>query len=609
MHDARRLRGAAFTVAFGLLCLGGLGGCSDDATGGMNDNGRCPLIVDRVEQHGITWELDGDHCVGTFATGDYWVVAPVTVIRITPVGEAGSVDLGTGICDGWSNGVAACQEQCAQDAPGYGSRCDCRLADDPDCDVAANRCVCSRIRSGWEVNPTHFGGQGFDNRGGSADAALVPDLPYSADSTRSLVKAISYDVGEEECDNCLQTVSVLTVVDAIPPDDGGSVFRPPYVGDAKPLYSVNDLRTELLPSLAAVAEAPTMDQVAQEFDFVQLDHKGGGLGRNFHPTDYMPDYGGDIGSRNADAALALMLDVPIADKLPALLGYVQYGIELYHMVLDGHVWEDGGGHRPGQKLPLALAAVLLDHDGMRQAVTGSVEWHEDIGANLGSASGRELYGFVGMEDEYLYWETLATQEGYKSRPDPYGYIDGGRIPGGTYDFCCVTQPWKGEVLAVHLMPALQEIWHNQVMFNYIDRWVNLGTWTQPDPCAPLDGVCVGGANPGAPCTSASVVDECQGGDMEAEGGCDYTVHWDAHYGVTYGPDGNGGCILDQDPSDGIGRFPWRHGLNVDGGYRNTFFAGAEFRRAMWTSYRGPACYDGMCNGDETPTTCPYDCTP
>ena len=39
----------------------------------------------RISQFGITWTFDKDYTVGQFANGDYWVVGPVTIIRIQPV--------------------------------------------------------------------------------------------------------------------------------------------------------------------------------------------------------------------------------------------------------------------------------------------------------------------------------------------------------------------------------------------------------------------------------------------------------------------------------------------------------------------------------------------
>ena len=83
-----------------------------------------------------------------------------------------------------------------------------------------------------------------------------------------------------------------------------------------------------------------------------------------------------------------------------------------------------------------------------------------------------------------------------------------------------------------------------LIFDYVKRWVARGTHAQPDPCAPSDG------------------------------------SWD-NYGITYGPDGNGGCILDTDTSDGTGRFPELHGTSADGGSY-----GSAFANTMWDAYWG-----------------------
>jgi hypothetical protein len=115
--------------------------------------------------------------------------------------------------------------------------------------------------------------------------------------------------------------------------------------------------------------------------------------------------------------------------------------------------------------------------------------------------------------------------------------------------------WKGTALALLLMPELRCLWDNDHFLDYVDRWVTQGAITQPDPCAPTDGNL-------------------------------------ANYGVTYGPDGNGGCIPDTEPtctaqelSDGatapcIGRWPALHGSNTDGGYYTS-----DFHATMWTAYR------------------------
>jgi hypothetical protein len=55
------------------------------------------------------------------------------------------------------------------------------------------------------------------------------------------------------------------------------------------------------------------------------------------------------------------------------------------------------------------------------------------------------------------------------------------------------------------------------------------------------------------------------------------------YGITWGPDSNnpGKAILDQEPSDGLGRFPHLHA-------KKTYIQGyiTKFQLAMWDAYRG-----------------------
>ena len=103
----------------------------------------------------------------------------------------------------------------------------------------------------------------------------------------------------------------------------------------------------------------------------------------------------------------------------------------------------------------------------------------------------------------------------------------------------------------------------------MQRWASLGAWAQPDPCAPPSGKCsVGGAH----CTG-----NCTGSPCGDGGTC--VLSRDG-YGKEYGPDGKGGCILDTDPSDGIGRFPYRHGMEANRGSYNE----KKWVDAMWAKY-------------------------
>lgn len=476
--------------------------------------------TDQIVKDGVTWTFDDLHPYGRYANGDYWVLGPVTITRIRP---------------------------------DFGGE-----------------------HHGWEVNPSDTVAQGFDERIHDFDAARVPDLPYVAQPGESIVKAVSLEpLGDDECRPCLQSSAVLTVVGEAPPDDGETVFRPPYFGTDKPLYSTEDLQTDLLPSYPHTENTPSLDDVEGWFRGLQLDHKTNWTGRAMHPVDSMPDYGSSIASRDAEGALRLMMDDTVLAKWDAIVVYVQFGIDIYHMMLGGQVWPPGGGHGEGRKLPAVFAAVLLDDEQMRTDLSSA--GREVFGENGGmyrSPADVVLFGQTD-NDEESYWTNLVFDTGSRTIIDPYHHIDGGHRPGGSYQFCCTSLPWKSTATALYMMPALQDVWNHPEFLEYVDRWVSHGAWTQPDPCAPPDGTCSGGDSGGAACTSASEPDVCTG----EEAFCDLTVGWDAGYGVTYGPDGSGGCIPDADESDGTGRFPALHGASRDDGHY-----GSAFANELWSTY-------------------------
>lgn len=117
----------------------------------------------------------------------------------------------------------------------------------------------------------------------------------------------------------------------MPTDNGATVFRPPYVGDDKPYYSINDLQTNRLPSHAPVENAPTLEWVEDRFKRVQLEHGQGRTGRIIRPEDNMQNYAPDNTKEIGDAALRLMLNDPVEDKMTALIAFVQGGIDSYHI--------------------------------------------------------------------------------------------------------------------------------------------------------------------------------------------------------------------------------------------------------------------------------------
>ena len=425
---------------------GGMGGGGTDAvmggTGaigtGRGDAGQQPVeTTTSLSQWGVTWTFSEAVPYGQFANGDYWVVGPVTITEIDPA----------------FNGT----------------------------------------NHGWQVNPLPGSDQGFDygvlrspDGETSFDPALVPDLPYEAQPGSSIVKAISKYPGETaDCyPACLKTAAVLTVVDAIPVDNGATSFRPPYVGSAKPLYSTTAIRTDLLPSLSPVDAAPSLDEIVERFQRVQIQHGFGRIGRLIHPEDNMDDYSPDNACDENDAILRLMLDDPIEDKRLPLIMMLQNGIDSYHALVEGQTWPAGGGYEPGHMLNLSFAAMMLDDSAMAQAVTNAdffVEYAGVYRSSVTTAPDGVLYGFP------------SNQGSEKTRRDPNQRVD---APGGGYLFCCLALPWKGAVLATRLMPVLQEPLDEDEwleLAQFADRWVSFGWWF-PSPDA--DGLVT---NAGDPC--------------------------------------------------------------------------------------------------------------
>ncbi|MFP4015670.1 MAG: immunoglobulin domain-containing protein, partial [Halanaerobiales bacterium] len=478
--------------------------------------------TDRIEQYGITWIFDKEYGFGRYANGDYWVktdeiTGTVVIENITPE------------YDGTLNG--------------------------------------------WQVNPQPVAEHGLDGRLGSFNPDLVPSLPYHAQGDESILKAVSKL--EVSGYTHLETAAVLTVVDEVPPGNGLEVFRPPYIETDKIDYFVDDLRTDLLPDdYAPVEETPSLDGFPNIYR-VQMNHVPGGLTQYIHPEKNLRGYNPAVNAVNSTIALRLMMDDPLEEKMPLLIAYVQGGLDYYHFTQEGMLWPRGGGEQAGNMLPIVFFAAMLGDEIIQENV-GKLKLYDDYMTFYGS-NRQILWGDFGWQYGHSvkdYWRSIAYDGTTRTIADPYGYIDGGKLPGGSYQFCCTSQPFKGTSLCLLLMPALRDIWYPKSLIAYSDRWVEDGTWTQPDPCAPAEaGVIVGGPRAGQPC----------GQDKELEEGEECKLN--SNYGKTYGPDPDnpGMCIFDEDPSDGIGRFPDRHGTRADdGGYQSGLV------NAMWDVYRNTA---------------------
>ena len=461
-----------------------------------------------VSQWGITFTFDKSYECGNFANGDWWVVGPVTLTAISPNASGG--------------------------------------------------------RNGWEVNP-QAGKTALDYRistAGSYSASGMPSLPYLAQPNSSIVKANSrpeatYDGGDRYR---LKSAAVLTVLDKVPADNGATVFRPPYMSTYKPLYSTNDLQTDKLPSLdpSLVVGRPSLTDIANRHKHPWLDHVHVIASQYIRSTDSgINYYGASLSTQFTDSQLGLYFNDPIQDKLPALVNYIQMGIDIYGMVKAGHEFTPTGGHGIGRKLPMIFAAVMLDARDMvadLAKVDQTEVFHEDgsvwFSQKADNGKGKVLFGhkFEIPINEDAYWQNVISDQGSRTRHDPYSYIDGGYRPGSSYQLCCNSMPMKYIALALLMMPELRTVWTSDYLIMYADRWVTVGGWATPDPCAPFP-------------SSVTTWPDPPG------------------YEVSYGPDPSkpGDCIR------GSGRFPGSHGANKDDGGRQSTFG-----NFFWKNYRASA---------------------
>lgn len=436
-----------------------------------------PFVVNadttnKLSQWGITWEFDSAVQYGRFANGDYWVLAPVTITNMTPA---------------WDG-----------------------------------------INNGWEINPTVSGSQGFYAGGYGYDPSLRPAMPITITTAASLVKTI----GRGPSTPVIETAAVLTILTNTPPAGGLNVFRPPYVGTAKPLYLVSSIRWDLLPTYKPVGNPPSLTTVQAEFSkSLRIDHHTTSA-RQFRPVTAMKDYQPENTPALNEAMLRLMLDDSQAEKLPAMVQFTQHTIDRAHAILLGYR-NSGTGHNPNHRVLAAWAAVLLDIEDVKACLASATGFHED--EYLYDGINGALWGQNSTEQGY--WNYIMGLGGSRSQKDPYNYIDGG-LCGADYQII-TSQSLKGQALVYILFPALRKCIPEdryRTLTNYARRWVSVGTWAWPDPAAPYDGI-------------------------------------RENYGITFGPDGSGSYI------PGSGRFPAKHGSSADGGqYRSAFVAD------MWNAY-------------------------
>jgi len=425
-----------------------------------------------VSQYGITWTFDKAYPVGKFITGDYWVVGPVQVVSVDPAPEPGR----------------------------NGSEINPKAGPPP----------------GWK--------QGYDDRGHPSFATTYDETkrviyPLELQPGQSLVSTASLaNIGDKTDDTIdgyargpLRTAAVLTCLGEVPPADA---FRPAFVGEEKKIWTLSDVKRDLLPRLppppgarpagmkevvqAQWEKAPVdmrifnslvlfPDVATQEryLERIWLDYVGSAPSGQLHPIENMPSYGREITNLISTVGLMLLLDDPQGENENLLRLYIQKGIDYWGVAQSNPgTWIADGGISSGRKWPVIFAGLMLGEPEMANVKATSAE-DEQTYYGQGYSGAKTLWKIhprAPIQHEEL------PPERWKDDPPFKGINNGWRSEA----YRGLNGPtWTGQALAARLMGA-KPFWNHDAFFDYVDRWVQEapeGMLVQPENATtaePLD---------------------------------------------------------------------------------------------------------------------------
>jgi hypothetical protein len=412
-----------------------------------------------INQYGITWTFAEEAEFGHFANGDYWVVGPVALVKISNSWHMHGFEPGPN-------------------------------------------------KDGSMINPGADGRQGYDGSLGSyraeSNAALPNGKPVSAENPlvlkpgSSLVSTVSwlYESREKTEPGCprfnggtktprpvLRDGAILTCLAEAPPK--GS-FRPPYCGGDKTVkFNVSQLKRDRLPKLTPVEGVPSVAKMERGFQRPWIDHVHQYSGAMFHPSSNMPQYGRDMSTAMGQAALMLLLDfekLPDSPSRDTLLVYVvQLGIDLAGIADAGGGWPANGGHHMGRKWPILFAGVMLDDKHM----AGVGRWKTVFQENDNTFTVSQADITMTHSDRWspdkrapkspYEAEHIGLPEwGIRHVPDP----EADNLHWKAIYRSINNMAYPGFVLAAHIM-GQKKAWNHDVLFDYIDRAVANSRQTHP----------------------------------------------------------------------------------------------------------------------------------
>jgi phage tail protein X len=188
-------------------------------------------------------------------------------------------------------------------------------------------------------------------------------------------------------------------------------------------------------------------------------------------------YGRDTAAKFARISLWLNTNQPLADKQAIAIQLVQNGIDISEYVSHGGGFLADGGHKCGRKLPLVIAAMMLNDSSLRAMAGNSTLFQEDqqLWTVTQADVGRVLYvakpgdSWYGREFlQYTQADVGMAEWGIRHNWSP---TEDNRSWSATYRDV-VANGMMGEWLAAYLMGA-QSTWNYPTAFAYMERYASL----------------------------------------------------------------------------------------------------------------------------------------
>lgn len=392
-----------------------------------------------ISQYGITWTFDKPAKTGQFITGDWWVIGPVTITKITP-------------------------------APGPTNAESVNIKKNRWNDTSLK--LDTTMRNGSMIVLKAGRTQGYDSRSASFRKGDAVSLPLTLSPQRSLISSISNTTlpvdnfckdlmwdNEKKSQVVMRAAAVLTCLSEVPPADA---FRPPYTGTDKPIFQAKDINWNLLPKLSAPAavKVPSWVEFERYFQRPWIDHLMSWEQQELVPNENGPNYGREHARLVSIASLMVMLDVPLETKRKLAIGLIQRGIDLYGIALNGGYWNEGGGHSSGRKWPIIFASQMLNNPGIIKLPASAV-FQEDA----------QTYYGKGWFGQTVLWQMImhhGRRDTYEEKPpEQWAKWDS---TSESYRICCNAVAWTGTALAARYMNAIK-VWGHDAFFDYIERWM------------------------------------------------------------------------------------------------------------------------------------------